>query len=653
MNTITNTTNTLTNSNKVLLKETEYRSLLQSIKELQIKVHEMETSKFWRLKLFVSKIISFLGEYSASAKWLKEKPVSILTDDDIEKKLRWKPYETWIFQNTPRKSDLHNYIDNMYYFSYKPLISIIVPVYNTPIPYLQKMIHSVQEQIYTNWELCLADDNSSNLEVKKELSKYAELDSRIKVVFREQNGHISVCSNSALSIAKGEFTALLDHDDLIAPEALYEVVNSLNKNKDLDFIYTDEDKVDDEGFFSDPHFKPNWCPENFLGRNYISHFAVIRSSLIFSIGGFREGFEGSQDYDLYLRLFEITNKIHHIPKVLYHWRMHAESTALNQSAKSYAYDAGFKALSEASKKFKESTEVTFHDSIPGYYRIKFKIREEKLVSIIISTKDKSDILAICLDSIFNKSTYKNFEIILINNNSTEESLEILINEYSIKYPEKFFCYRYDVPFNYSLLMNYAASKSNGDYFLFLNNDTEVISYDWIESMLEHAQRDEIGIVGAKLYYPNDTIQHAGVIIGMGGVAGHCFAGLHKNEFSYFHYANCLNNFSAVTAACMMCRRDVFNEVNGFDEEYKVEFNDTDLCLRIKEAGYRNVYTPNAQLYHHESISRGHALATVESRQIHNYSVVRFQTKWNKYIIDDPCYNKNLSLVESYFTVRLE
>jgi GT2 family glycosyltransferase len=645
--------NPLPIENNIVVKKSEYKSLLLTLKELQIRIHEIETSKFWKIKLLFNKIKSLGRANANSTKWLEQKTITVITNDEIENNLKLHPFETWMVQNTPRISDLEDYKENISFFPYTPLISIIVPIFNPPISYLQKMISSVQEQVYTNWELCLADDNSIFPEIKEELIRFAALDNRIKAVFREQNEGISACSNSALSIATGEYIALLNQNDLLTPEALYEMVRCLNKNKEADFIYSDEDKIDEFGALSDPYFKPDWSPENFLSRNYISRFSISRSTLIDQIGGFREGFDGNHDYDLYLRLLEITNKIYHIPKILYHSRINP-SLSIHRSSLGQCNETGCKALSEALIRRGEIDAEVISIGHPGYYSIKLKVREEKLVSIIISTKDKADILETCLKSIYSKSTYKNFEIILINNNSTEEKLENLICEYSTKHPNNFFCYKYDVPFNYSLLMNYGVTKSKGDFLLFLNNDTEVISPDWIEEMMQQAQRNEIGAVGAKLYYPTiNTIQHAGIIIGPQNTVVHCFVGLGKNDVGYFNYPECLNNFSAVTAACMMCRRDVFNQINGFDEVYKIEFNDIDLCLKMIEAGYRNVYVPNAQLYHHESISRGHSRATKESALINDYEKELFKNKWNKYLLKDPSYNKNLSLIEPYFSIRMD
>jgi glycosyltransferase involved in cell wall biosynthesis len=664
---------------KIVLQERQYQSLLLLIKKFQSRIQEMESSKFWKLKILYHKVQAFFKTSGNSSKknrtlfgkiiylftsrgrksirkllliifknlylWLEENPPSIIISSNT-------PYESWMIKNSPRQSDLEEYKNNLTLFQYQPLISIIVPVYNTPIPYLQKMLESVQQQVYPNWELCIADDCSSNATLKNELAKYPLLDNRIKLIFREQNGHISVCSNSALSLVNGEFTGFLDHDDLLAPEALYEVVHLLNKNKEADFIYSDEDKVDESGRLSDPHFKPDWCPENLLSRNYISHFSVIRSTLIKEVGGFREGFEGSQDYDLYLRITEITSQIYHIPKILYHWRMHKDSVALNESAKHYAFESGIKALEEALIRRGEEGRVTLQNGLPGFYNVRFKLQDQKRVSIIIATKDKADVLEKCLDSIYQKSSYKNLEIILIDNNSTEKKLETLLQKYTSQYPDNFYTYRYDVPFNFSLLMNFAVSKTTGDYFLFLNNDTEVITPDWIECLMEQAQREKIGFVGAKLLFPNDTVQHAGVVIGLGGVAGHSFIGKHKDDFGYFYYLTSINNYSALTGACFMCRKEVFIQAGGFDENYEVEYNDTDLCLRIKDLGFRNVFIPHAILYHHESLSRGNPLATEKSIIRHKYEINRFKNRWNNYITHDPCYSQHLSLDYTDFRLRV-
>ena len=531
------------------------------------------------------------------------KIMSIVLNHDKEEEKRLEIYTDWRKNNTPTEEDYNAYKINTQKFSYQPLISILVPVYDTPKDFLEAAINSVIDQIYTNWELCLADDNSPSQETKTVLKKYAALDSRIKIIFREKNGHISACTNSCIEIAKGEFCALFDHDDLLAKEALYEVVKFLNVKPEADFIYSDEDKTDGEGLYMEPHFKPLWSPDNLLSRNYLGHLSIMRTSILKEIGGFKIGLEGSQDYDIYLRFTEKTKNIFHLPKVLYHWRMHENSVALNTYSKPYAYVAGKKALQEAMARRNEPGEVIMHEEeMLGFYTIRYKIKEYKKVSIIIPAKNRSELLRQCIDSIFNKSTYQNFEVLLIDNGSNEKEFAELVQQYENKYKGRFMSYYYDIPFNFSKLINFGAEKATGEYLLLLNNDTEVITPDWIEAMVEQAQRPSIGVVGVKLLFPDDTVQHAGIVFDENNLPVHVFAGDSKHLYNL--QLNSINNYPALTAACTMISRSVFEELKGFDENFAVEFNDIDFCLRALEKGYFNIYLPHAELYHHESISRG-------------------------------------------------
>ncbi|WP_439566229.1 glycosyltransferase family 2 protein [Gloeocapsopsis crepidinum] len=423
-------------------------------------------------------------------------------------------YARWLSKNFPRAADLKKMAETVEIFPYRPAISIIMPVYNPPEQFLQAAIASVLEQVYPYWELCIADDASTKPYVKSVLEEYASKDARIKVVFRAENGHISQASNSALELATGEFVALLDHDDCLTPDALYEVALLLNRHPEADMIYSDEDKIDTQNRLKDPFFKPEWCPDSFLSRMYTCHLGTYRRSLIEQIGGFRVGYEGSQDYDLVLRLTEKTANIFHIPKILYHWRIHPESTAAGvASVKSYAQLAAEKAIAEALTRRNEPGKVTGIPEFPGNYSVRYEISHYKRVSIIIPTRNLGNILNKCLESIFQKSTYPNYEVIVIDNGSTEVKTLNIISQWLEQQPEHFKCYPLDVPFNYSQLNNYAASKAEGDYLLFLNNDTEVVTPDWIEAMVEQAQRSSIGAVGALLLYPDNSIQHAGVVLG--------------------------------------------------------------------------------------------------------------------------------------------
>ncbi|MEG4200416.1 glycosyltransferase, partial [Microcoleus sp. Pol12A5] len=562
-------------------------------------------------------------------------------------------YTKWRAKNSPREADLRKMAETLEIFSYKPLISIVMPAYNTPENYLQEAIESVLNQIYPYWELCIADDASTAPHVKQILQEYAAKDSRIKVAYRTKNGHISHCSNSALELARGEFVSLLDHDDTLTPEALYEVVLLLNRHPEADMIYSDEDKIYQDQELINPFFKPEWSPDSFLSRMYTCHLGTYRRSLINEIGGFRPGFEGAQDYDLVLRFTEKTDKIFHIPKILYHWRMHAGSAAGGVEAKPYAYDAGQKALQEAIERRGEPGKIEGVPYFLGHFIARYKIADYKRVSIIIPTRDLGDVLDNCLESIFTKSVYPNYEVIVIDNGSQEKHTAEILAKWTAKESARFKSYRLDIPFNFSKINNYAASKAEGDYLLFLNNDTEVITPDWIDGMVEQAQRSSIGAVGNLLIYSDNKIQHAGVVMGLGGgVAGHSYYHMPRSIPGYFGNVVGMNNVSAVTAACLMCRREVFESVGGFDEELTVAYNDVDLCLKMLEKGYQNIYLPHVVLYHHESKSRGYEDSPEKKERLKQESKL-MESRWQKYIENDPYYSPHLTRACQDSGIRLE
>ncbi|MEA5498217.1 glycosyltransferase family 2 protein [Limnoraphis robusta] len=525
-----------------------------------------------------------------------------------------------------------------------------MPVYNTPEQFLREAIQSVIDQVYPYWELCIADDASTRSSIQAILEEYQAKDSRIKVVFRTQNGHISASSNSALELATGEFIALLDHDDVLTPDALYEIVHLLNQHPEADMIYSDEDKLNEEGELASPFFKPDWCPDSFLSRMYTCHLGVYRREFVNQVGNFRIGYEGSQDYDLVLRITEKTDHIFHIPKVLYHWRIHSESAASGTEAKPYAYQAAVKALQDAINRRGEKGVVQQVKGFPGHYRVRYEIKEYKQVSIIIPTRDLGEILDRCLESIFTKSTYPNYEVIVIDNGSVEDYTHQVIAKWSEKESSRFNCYRLDIPFNYSKLNNYAVSQAKGDYLLFLNNDTEVITSDWIEAMVEQAQRPSIGAVGALLLYPDDTIQHAGVVMGMRDVAAHSHQNCQASQPGYYGQIASMNNYLAVTAACLMCRREVFERVGGFDEQLAIAYNDVDFCLKLVQQGYRNLYLSHVLLYHDESKSRGDE-DTPEKLYRYMEEVKLIRQRWRKFIDNDPCYNPNLTLSQFDYSIK--
>ena len=503
-------------------------------------------------------------------------------------------YNEWII-----KSETHDEVKPL---KYNPKISIAVPVYNAPINYLEECIDSVLDQSYENWELCIADDKSTDPEIKKTLEKYKKQDNRIKVVYRKENGNISKATNSAFEISTGEFIGLLDNDDVLTKDALYEVAKALNKDKTLDFIYSDEDKLNSEGRRCDPYFKADWSPDTLLSNNYICHFTVFRKTLLEKVGGCeRSEFDGAQDYDLFLRLTEETDKIYHIPRILYHWRIIAGSTSENISAKPKAVDAGKRAIESALKrrKIKGTVDSSNND---GTYVVSYEI-EEPLVSIIIPTRDYADILETCLSSIYEKSTYKNFEIIVVDNNSEKEETFKLFKKYEKKH-DNFQVLRLECDFNYSYLNNEAVKKAKGDYILLLNNDTEVITKDWIEKMVMYASRPHIGTVGVKLLYPDNTIQHGGLVLGINGIAAHAYVNADRNIKGEFGRLEVPFNYDGSTAACLMISKKKYNEVGGLEEDLKVNFNDVDFNLKVLEKGYYNIFVPTVEMYHYESKSRG-------------------------------------------------
>jgi len=585
---------------------------------------------------------------------LEEGPVTIIVGERAASlaTVPSDPYAHWRHLNDPRPADLKIWKEEAHLFLYKPLISIVVPTYNTPLRFLEELIDSIEKQIYENWELCIADDASTDKELLIFLKKLAtRRPDKIKITFRESNGHISACTNSALELATGDFCALVDHDDLLAPDALFQVVRTLNLYPQTDLIYTDEDKITKDGHRFMPHFKPQWCPDSFLSRNYLGHLVVVRTALLKEIGGFREGFEGSQDYDMLLRFTERTQAIRRIPRVLYHWRVHKKSAADSEEAKPYAYMAARKALLEALERRGEPADVNYLAGFRGY-DVRFKLTRPGPVAIIIPTFNQVKVTSTCVESIFQKTHYRDFTVHLLSNNSTEKALFKAAEDWQRKYGERFRFHECNYPFNFSRLMNDGARLSDGDYLLLLNNDTEVTDGHWLEDMMAMAQRPSVGCVGVKLLYPNDTIQHAGVIIGLGGAAGHAFTHIPKDAPGYFNYIQSINNYSAVTAACLMVRRSVFEQVGGFDEDFSVEYNDVDFCLRVREAGYHNVYLPHVVLYHHESLTRGHPHLTGESYARHLKEIGLFKKRWQKYIDDDPCYSPNLSLGHHDFSLRL-
>ncbi|WP_142964047.1 glycosyltransferase family 2 protein [Enterococcus faecalis] len=569
----------------------------------------------------------------------------------IEKLRNQASYLNWLARN--EVLDIEAMTQEIATFHYQPKISIAMPVYNVEEKWLRLCIDSILNQVYTNWELCMADDASTDPNVKKILTEYQQLDERIRVVFREQNGHISEATNSALAIATGEFVALLDNDDELAINAFYEVVKVLNENPELDLIYSDEDKIDMDGNRSDPAFKPDWSPDLLLGTNYISHLGVYRRSILEEIGGFRKGYEGSQDYDLVLRFTEKTTKerITHIPKVLYYWRMLPTSTAVDQGSKGYAFEAGLRAVQDALVRRGINGHAT-HGAANGLYDVYYDIESEKLVSIIIPTKNGYKDVQRCVSSIIEKTTYQNYEIIMADNGSTDPKMHELYAKFEQQLPGRFLVESIDIPFNFSTINNRAAKKAHGEYLLFLNNDTEVITENWLTLMVSFAQQERIGCVGAKLLYPNNTVQHAGVILGLGGVAGHGHYGYPHGDLGYFGRLAINVNYSAVTAACLLMKKADFDAVGGFEEAFTVAFNDVDLCLKVQALGRDNVWLHEAELYHFESQTRGYDDKGKKKKRFEQEKVM-MEEKWGPLIENDPFYNPNLTRDIPNFSLRID
>lgn len=555
-------------------------------------------------------------------------------------------YEAWFARHKADKRVLRR--QKHASFAQKPLISIVIPLYCTPLPYLKELIESVRRQSYENWQLCLADGSPDD-KAKEFLEKHYGREKRIVYQKLKENGGISANTNAATELAKGEYLMFCDHDDTLEPDALYEIVKAIN-DTDADVVYTDEDKVSMDGqHYFDPNFKPDFNLFRLRENNYICHIFVVRKSLTDETGMLRSEFDGAQDFDFILRCCEKAKKITHIPKVLYHWRCHMDSTAADPSSKAYAYEAGRKAIREHYQRMGIDAKVDMTER-PGWYRSHIKVQGNPMVSIIIPNKDHTDDLELCLFSMSRKSTYRNYEVLIVENNSEKEETF----EYYKKLPERYPKVRvltWEKEFNYSAINNFAAKEAQGEYLLFLNNDVEILTPDWIEEMLQNCQQENVAAVGAKLYYPDDTIQHAGVVLGLGGIAGHIMCRASREDPGYFGRMISVQEISAVTAACMMVKKSEFDSVKGFDETFQVAFNDIDLCMKFRAAGKKIVFTPYAELYHYESKSRG-LEDTPEKQFRFDKEVKRFQEKWAQQLeMGDPYYSPNLSVTEGDCSLR--
>ena len=539
----------------------------------------------------------------------------------------------------PTTDSLNRMREECKHFEYKPKISIILPVWNTEECWLRSAIESVINQVYDNWELCIADDASSKPKVAEILKYYQNTDKRIKVIFLKENHGTAKASNEAIALSDGEFIGLLDHDDELLPSALFEVVKLLNDKMDADLIYSDEVLLNEKGLPVYAYYRPDFSIDYLLSHCYIVHFVVIRSDIIKKLGGFRTEFPVSQDYDLFLRVLSETRKFYHIPKVLYLWRQSNSSSGHVLMPK--VMDLSKKALQDFLTREGIQGEAC-KTKYFNFFRIRRKLVGYPLISIIIPIKDNVDFLRRCIESLEEKTSYRNYEVIIVDNLSekleTREYLDLLQERY-----KNYHILRFEETFNYSRLNNYAARFAEGEHILFLNNDVEIISSEWLQEMIEQSQREDIGCVGAKLLYPDGSIQHVGVIVGWGGRAEHIYKGYDSKDIGYMGHFISIRNYSAVTAACMMVKKRIFDQVSGFDENLMVGFSDTDLCLRIMELGYINIYTPYAELLHYESATRGKTF----SGDSHESDTKYFVGRWGNLIRDgDPFYNPNLPL-DSY------
>ncbi|MCI9439846.1 MAG: glycosyltransferase [Ruminococcus sp.] len=559
-------------------------------------------------------------------------------------------YKAWLKRHSPSAGVLK--LQREKKFAFSPKISIVVPLYKTPETYLVEMIESVRNQSYRNWELCLSDGSGEGSPIAHILKKYEQEDERIKVVYNKEQLRISENTNEALKVCTGDYIAFADHDDLLAPNALYECVYLLNKDPETEILYTDEDKIDMNGkeHFM-PHFKSDFNIDMLCSTNYICHLFVVKRDVYEKAGMLNPEFDGAQDYDFVLRCVEKSDKIRHIPRILYHWRAHKNSTAENPESKNYAFVAGRRAIQAHYDRMGIPAEVE-ETEYKGIYRSKYRITDNPLISVIIPNKDHIADLEKCICSLEEKNRYQNLEIIVVENNSEEEETFAYYKELEQRYPNVKVLFWEEKVFNYPAINNFGAEHASGEYLLFLNNDTEVVNEDCIEELLGYCQRSDVGAVGARLYYDDGTIQHAGVIVGLGGIAGHPFSKAVHEDPGYFGRIIMAQDYSAVTAACMLVKKSVFQQVEGFDQGYAVAFNDVDLCLRIRKAGYLIVYNPYAEMNHYESKSRGYE-DTEEKVKRFNSEISLFEKRWKKFLEHgDPYYNPNLTLDDGNFGLNL-
>ena len=620
-------------------------TLVEKCYEISMKKIDFQYSKAGRLKKAIGR-----GKLAENQEILKKRGITGLLEHVKDNYFTdEEQYQRWLKKKRPSAWELHRQSKRT--FDYEPLISIVIPLYNTPQEYLRKLLQSITAQSYGKFELCLAD-GSTKKGPAAFVKKFYGNDPRIRLKHLKLNAGISENTNEAIRMATGEFLMFADHDDFLEPDALYEMVRALNENRELDLIYTDEDLCDEKGecFFA-PRMKPDFNPDFLRSINYICHLVLVRKSLAEEVGLLRKQCDGAQDYDFLLRCIEKTDRVYHIPKVLYHWRVSETSTAGNQDSKTYAIDAGKLALTEHYARLGYEAEVEY-TGIFIMYRMRLKLKSQPLVTILIPNKDQVETLANCLSSIYEKTDYPYFEILVVENNSEKEETFAYYEKMKQEH-ENFHVVTYQGGFNYSAINNFGVRHAKGEYLLFLNNDTEVISPFWIREMLGFCQREDTAAVGAKLFYPDGLVQHCGVVVGIANYAGHVQNFKTRRDNGYFGRLRAVQDISAVTAACMLVKRSVFEEIGGFDESFEVAFNDVDLCLRIRETGKLIVQDPNVELYHYESKSRGYE-NTPEKLARFKGEVIRFRKRWKAFLEKgDPYYSPNLTLMNGECTLRKE
>ena len=597
------------------------------------------------LKNNLEKVSYYLKRYGvvATSKKVLKRAFHIKED----RKTNQEQYMIWLENNKLTEEMLEEQRKTK--FKHEPTISVVVPMYNTEKVFFKELIESLKNQTYSKWELCLADGS----EVPNELLKDYIDDDRIKYSFLNSNLGISENTNKAIEMATGDFIGFLDHDDLLSQDALYEVVKAINEEKNVDFIYTDEDKIDENKERFEPYFKPDFSPETLECNNYITHFVVVKKVLLKEVGMLNSKFNGAQDFDFVLRATEKAENIVHIPKVLYHWRVHRGSTANVADAKPYAFEAGIKVVEEHLKRMNKAGDVQNGQDIPGIYRINYKVIGNPKVSILIPNRDNVKLLKEAVSSILELTSYSNYEIVIIENGSTDKETFKYYDLIKDKTNVKILKFDEDTDeFNYSKLINLGVKNVDGEFVLQLNNDIKIISKDWLDIMVGYSQQKEIGAVGGRLYYEDKTIQHAGIIVGLSGIAGNMLVNLPYGERAYFGRESATRNVAAVTGACLLCRRELYEEVGYMDEElFKVAFNDVDFCLKLMEKGYRNVYVPYVELYHYESKTRGYEYSK-EKEERFNRESDNFKSKWKEILEKgDPYYNINFTRETCNYDIR--